>query len=383
MSTSNTTTRTYTGSPMAIESTIARIGKLNERAAKKGFDNVIHYFVGDVYQVNISDDHDLFQRFVDRQDITVEKRLPLIAGWNFVGKIDYALGHDHVILMGDDNMPEKYRNTHTCEHCNTTRNRNAMFVLKSQQGDYKAVGSTCLQDFIGIEVGVLLSTAFSDFDDEFEGGYGQESQSYDVKGLIAATHRIADAIGYTSGKQAYENGGVSTADMVRSYLGLDKFYREIGAIDQTDIDFAAMVIKHFENKVAGDNAYLINLKTMLDAGKVPFKFIGTVVSAYGSYKRDIDRENSKVAYAAGFIGNVKDKIIAKVSIENIKPIESYYGVTYLITMRSESNHSVVWFASNKPDFDVNDSVTIKATVKDCKAYNGVDQTYITRAKVVE
>ena len=51
-------------------------------------------------------------------------------------------------------------------------------------------------------------------------------------------------------------------------------------------------------------------------------------------------------------------------------------------MRSADGHEVKWFSSRKQgDLEVGQKVKVNGTVKANEAYQGVDQTVITRAKI--
>lgn len=371
-------TITQTTNPENIALAIEKINKLNAKASKKGFDNVINYTVSDIELVPVKNNGIILYNEV--QTITIERRQPLINGWRFVGKIDYTLGADKGIINGDNNIPSKYRESCYCEHCNINRYRNTTYVLQNELGDYINVGSTCLQDFLSVQVDTYVSAYFTDID--CDNISGSSVHLYNVVQLIAIGQLIAENYGYVSGKMAAEKDVPSTADLVLVYLGFTELYKSLGPINQTHIDFANKVIEYFINKDVADNAYLHNLKTILSAPAVRVSHINMVVSAIGTYKRDIELASNKVEYTKGFLGSIKDKVVIDVMVESIRPMESYYGINYLIKMRTNSNHCVVWFASNKPDFEENNHIKIKGTIKEHKVYRDIDQTYITRAKQV-
>lgn len=64
----------------------------------------------------------------------------------------------------------------------------------------------------------------------------------------------------------------------------------------------------------------------------------------------------------------------------VQTFDSDYGTTTLINMRTADNHSLSWFASNDPGFNIGESATLTGTVK------GYDDKYnatkLTRCKLV-
>lgn len=99
----------------------------------------------------------------------------------------------------------------------------------------------------------------------------------------------------------------------------------------------------------------------------------------------VDGEIAKRAAnaASAFVGNVGDKIMAKVTVERIIVLPDYgFGVSYINLMRDDAGNVLVY----KGLTDIGqkgETVTIKATVKGHDMRDGVCQTTIQRPKVLE
>lgn len=119
------------------------------------------------------------------------------------------------------------------------------------------------------------------------------------------------------------------------------------------------------------------------------------------YKADlceIDAEESmhKVAFVAQWIrdnievpeitesdwvGQVGEKIEIEVSVDSVRSVNGYYGMTYLYKLIDSSGNDLTWFASRNA-LEGLTNIKIKATVKKHDQYNGRKQTVLTRVKVI-
>lgn len=85
-----------------------------------------------------------------------------------------------------------------------------------------------------------------------------------------------------------------------------------------------------------------------------------------------------------YMGEIKERLRGlKATLENYRPIESYYGTSIIYTFKVDKN-VVVWITSGKgldSDIQIGDTVTITGTVKDHKEFRGVKQTILSRCLV--
>ena len=82
-----------------------------------------------------------------------------------------------------------------------------------------------------------------------------------------------------------------------------------------------------------------------------------------------------IAEPAEKIKDLKVQLIKKSSFEG------YYGITNILTFVDENNNKLTWFTSTVPAIQVNDYLTLSATVKKNDEYKGEKITVITRAKL--
>jgi hypothetical protein len=88
---------------------------------------------------------------------------------------------------------------------------------------------------------------------------------------------------------------------------------------------------------------------------------------------------------AGFIGAVGAKIAGlPATVITALVVDTFYGLSALVIAReSGSGHTLKWFSSAQPSFDLepgNEIIITSGRVKAHETYNGDDQTVIVRPK---
>lgn len=76
-----------------------------------------------------------------------------------------------------------------------------------------------------------------------------------------------------------------------------------------------------------------------------------------------------------------DKIETELALEKVRGFYTDYGYTYVYCFK-KGNDVIVWKTQKGLDLKEGGTVKLKATIKEYSEYDGVKQTYITRAKVL-
>jgi hypothetical protein len=89
----------------------------------------------------------------DLHTVEINGEAPRINGWVLACRVEFngTIGNVVRIAPGrdDDGSYVTYREIEpVCEHCNTRRRRNDVFVLEHESGERKIVGRNCLADFL-------------------------------------------------------------------------------------------------------------------------------------------------------------------------------------------------------------------------------------------
>lgn len=80
-----------------------------------------------------------------------------------------------------------------------------------------------------------------------------------------------------------------------------------------------------------------------------------------------------------WVGSVGDKVDLDVSIDSVRTVNGYYGVTYLYKMIDSDGNDLTWFAS-RDALQGKSNLKIRATIKKHDEFNGRKQTILTRVK---
>lgn len=189
-----------------------------------------------------------------------------------------------------ENLPERFRTTgNCCEHCNTTRNRNEYFVVRSEKtGEYMQVGSSCLQKYLECSAAYMRSFVklCDELDDEGKIGGGNFAVAgYWVKDVLA--YALADV--KERGYHKADSEQWSTAACVQyNVCKMKKDKRDPEYITPaTDEEVEAML--DWLDRQNADNDYIHNLK-LLSSQLYIDKGFPILVSLASAYLREFAKE---------------------------------------------------------------------------------------------
>ena len=360
--------------------------------------------------------------------LLVVGKLPRIEGWTFLGAIDRLpteSGGDVALVRSAPGAvipkSEIDRPLGTCDHCKTNRKRQTTYVLKSDaNGETQQVGSSCVADFIRSTSAAVLSLygelreicemgGDPDEDCEERGPRGKVYFHLDeVLTAAIATIKLNGWLSATKAKESFDFTP-STKTLVSGWLYKGPLSnpteKERKEREEMSAEVAAAVASgEVEAAIAwcaaltddevykGDSNYLLNLRTLAQAGLVPDKGIGIAVSIIPTYRRAIGKEIERKARAevnasSVFVGQVKERREFVAVLEWFREFDGQYGVTTLYKFRttaedaSGAGNVLVWFASTSlGDDEVIQGSTfkLKGTIKKHEDRDGVKQTVITR-----
>lgn len=195
--------------------------------------------------------------------------------------------------------------------------------------------------------------------------------------FLAQVAHILETEKFVSAKDAKTNGGRTTGDIAAWDViqGTADFSEENLAFAQEALDF----VRGYE----GDNKYLVSLKKACFQDDIGVGSADRVAWAIPSYIRNAEEQlpgiaasNSKFQGVIGkehaFVGTVaRERRYTRMGKEK-----------QVITLLDDGGNVYVWFPSNKVlPVEAGDRVRALGTVKAHNAYNGVNQTVLTRAKL--
>lgn len=336
--------------------------------------------------------------------ITIEYPIVKLGSWSIIGKLDaHAEGNlVYALHAGEQEAAALARFANAplrCEHCNANRKRTSSFVLKDDaSGDYKEVGSTCLEDFTGIDPAAALFLAKMDssvrvVEGEFEalGANANRTQGVSTRYFLAAVNWICQTSGYVSNARSEESSVIPTWD---DALGLLMNQERKMPDMEPHLQFADKLREWFANKEgAGMSLFDRNVKLLVGSDTLPLKrqplsfAAGAVPYYWGATKGDETGGAKKVSQHVGEVGQ---KMQSDLSIMRVVPIDTRFGVVSLVLLRDSEGNSLVWKTKALPGHlynQVHDGarVDIKAVfkVKEHGEYNGTKQTSVTHLKILD
>lgn len=366
-----------------------------------------------------------------------------IDNWECVAVLEYhECGNIIRRINTEIDIPEHFKHSENiCEHCNSKRNRNNLYVIHNvETDDWKQVGGKCLELYTS-GLNMEYVAAFMDGIAELETydnfvDYGMCNRKYySVKDIIAYAHEVIGKIGYFNSQS-----DLPTKFFVRQlvFYSLDyaiihinkELYRNAFSFQFSKADFfkpdtadtVKKIIEYYQG-LEDTSEFLHNVKVMLSEGYVNAKNIGFLCYLPEGYAKHFQTEEKKAKIKeeqehAEFFGEVGKRYTEKVkTAECVTSWVTQWGITRIYKITLVSGENLVWKTSN-PLFDyeaipnwlenakkinlnsfdwtgiydlwddgkrawVEHKMfidTISFTVKDHKEYKGEKQTEVTRCK---
>lgn len=326
-------------------------------------------------------------------------------GWSLVGRIEHGpkLNVIYSVPGFESSIPERFRtcSSSNCDHCQTTRQRKDTFIVVSEAGEWKQIGSNCIADFLGHKsAATFLSYACSWFsitagslmdEDREEYANGpRETPRFSLLRILTTSAWVIRINGFVSRAVAEVKGKTPTSSDVAN-IECWKISKETQQwIDENpelpeDAERAKRVIGWLETLGNADNEYLRNLHALAANETVTAKSLGLAVSAIAAYTRTLEKQEEKTREAAVIsqhVGKEGERADFMVTIVAVKDINTQFGCSHLHIMKDDAGNSLKWFASSE-SLEEGKRYLLKATVKKHDEYQGKKQTLLTRAKVVE
>lgn len=329
--------------------------------------------------------------------VTVSGPTPRLEGWSFAGTLQHLTVDGvttNILRTIRDGVPTGYRNASpSCDHCKVNRYRKDTYLVVNDDGAWKQVGRTCLQDFVGgkdptdvVAMTTGLLQMISAAESASEGGVGRPG--FDVTEFLYMVARATEFQGgFVSKGMARDRNLLSTADLALMWLApknaseeADRASVPLTEVLQAKVDEAIEIGFEKLNVLDNRNDYLHNLWVAVNQPVVTQKTAGLVASFLSWYERETGQAaTAKLQMATSeHVGEVKGKVELTVTVESHRLVEGFYGAKLLHKMVDESGNVLVWWCSGKGDLEVGKTYRIKGTVKSHDEYNGIKQTTLLR-----
>lgn len=363
----------------------SRLDKLARKASKYG-NGDISYTFGKTELREVQTEYGI--REYEFVEITVSGEAPRIAGWDFLARVELLDGNENLVhsVPGTSETPSKEYRTHNghCDHCNSLRQRNDVYVL-SDGSKQIAVGRSCLRDFLGIDDPKSIVNRAQFFEElrniqeeDMIGSFGSFGY-FDLNEVLIISAAYIRKVGYISkAKQeetGYETTGQSVLGSMRGLIGY-----EIETVD-VDREWALKTKEYFRAAAEFDNQYMENIRVLMKQDLVKKEHVALIASSVITVQRVLSpKEETK---ESNFIGSEKERLKGlELALEKIIFLgHGSFGPSYLHLMKDTGGNVFSWITGTKVEVAEGSNLKLDATVKQHKLYNGTKQTVLTRAKV--
>lgn len=330
-------------------------------------------------------------------EVRLSGEVPKIPGWTVIGTIEHGPEGNILRDAPGQTLPAHYRRAGAdCEHCCLDRNRKETVVLRSDKGETKQVGLSCLEDYLGSTDAAARVRAFLEWQatfaairealesaEDFEAGEGiSHAESIGLQNFLAWVSLCVREGGFVTAREAESSGRPSTGMCAWIWAGTRSEY---GPPRRTDEDFEnarkalAWAQEHLPRE-AGSN-FDHNLAVLVERGHVDPRSVNLAQWIYerwrisrlppGAQGRPLDEWRPEE------IGQVVQMRLA-VKRKREDAVESSHGSSDLYVFADEDGRELVLFTSAAGGPEVGDVVELSAEIVERQLRNGLHQTKIKK-----
>lgn len=316
-------------------------------------------------------------------------------GWGYVGRVERLREHQNVVSSVGEHSLDLTKFNHcdiVCEHCGRDIRRHFTYIVhNTETGEFKQVGRNCLRDYTGIDLEyVAYLASLEKTVNNYTGGYKFNNREYikidEIVKILSECCRMNGGKYIKEANYKHKYTTIQTATTLYNIIERGYEYHEFVMEMAKKVDLnseESCKILEKIRKYDGDNE---NLKVMINCSYVPFGFVSTIAEEVFKYYKDIDEPEEEIIDTE-FYGNVGDKFDLPVDdFEYVGDfttyVNDYVPVTTNIFKFYCGKHVLTWFTSkyfSKADVDVK---SIKGTIKAHNTFRGVNETVVTRCRVV-
>lgn len=389
------------------------VEKFNRKCVKFGLPEVVVVYGEKFIEKHRDGNSDKFYFYPKQSVIVNYPEIKLNDNYIVIGKIEHYFGSEKdgdkrniniVSAFGERDLCVYSFVKNRCDHCNSVRQRNVMYVVKNViTNEEKVIGSSCLKDFVGHNVeGALLMSGIKDFF-KIHGEQDPDNVGFDKRTgvgfelLIDMTIGciIADKGRYYSKKNAIENDYCTVGAVEKHYFemcaGLETTYTYLE--EEVKI-FTQNILNEIEEKAEEGNldTFTQNIVTFKKIDMVEVKFFSMVVGYVGFWWISNNKFESSTSLPSEFIGVEGVKIELDVVVDRVIESSGQYGGVLIFGHQNGTGNKFAWYTTTANElYEWKDGMPrkiegvfkIKATVKNHKDDEKFGKsTWITRAKVL-
>lgn len=357
-----------------------------------------------VYEVCEGQKTEVGTEMVIVNDIEIDGLDPVkLAGWQFRARLETVKGSDNLVfgLPGVEIPASFSKSGCKCEHCNVNRYRvNTYVVQHSESGEWKQVGSTCLQDFMGGDSAAAIVALFEFYGDIIHDldalsraeqfGWQGGNAAHGLADVIAKSLAVQREHGWVSKSKAWDCPNL-TSTAVRVKTG------KKGECVTTPADYtkAEEIISFFASIAEADiepaDSLTRNARIICNAGFCSDKSFGLACAlpvCYSVALSKVGREERKALQRerSQHFGTVKARVKGITgTVVSVFSYDTDYGRQTKTILEDKTGNVMVAKELGNANYvaERGSIVRFTATIKEHTVYDGVKQTVLLRAANVE
>jgi len=337
---------------------------------------------------------------------------PVVEGYRFVATVDLRGSKPMVRKQPYTNVDlSRFHDTDShCDHCNTTRARNDVLVMENvATGELMQIGRSCVADFMRSKDATAL-LACSDWAESYGNiteSNGKHEGTVSLQRIYETAAAVVRTFGWVATKDLYVD---NTLTSTRSRVWQNLFpwpsmpQEDRVTVTPADVAEAKVVVHWLEDKflskeVGACNDFERNVQAAVEGLDGGFYYVrernlNFVIWGIAGYKRDLQKdaenrrraaEQAKQVAASEFVGVPGKRDEFTMTLTFKRGFGSDFGVRYMQKFTDLDGNVLVWWGTNDVAAStvVGNLYTFKATVKEHAVYEGVKQTVITRAALLQ
>lgn len=347
--------------------------------------------------------------------VTVEVTgpMPRLNGYRFIATVDLR-GDNPVVRaqpfverdLGVDLRPFFTTDAH-CDHCKSMRQRNDVLVLQEiETGALIQIGRNCAADFFrSADAHHLLSVTdwsigFTLSDDESAYSGRAFNPYLPLLSVMETAAAVVRTFGWVS-KATAERDDMLASTRGRVITNLFPHPKTplsdlvtIGAEDEAE-GRAVMdwLVEAFVNKPASERStFESNVAAAIEGRDTPVLVVrdsnlNFVIWAINGYKRELQHRAeraARVSVVSEHVGKVGVRAEFVLTLRVRRVFGGTYGQRAMCRFADAAGNVVIWWGTSDDAFNmiIDETYTVKATVKGHTLYEGVKQTELSRVSVI-
>lgn len=337
-------------------------------------------------------------------EVVVEGSRPKLADWHFIAALRHLTLEDgrgvNLVLRSpyaNMEVPTQYRTVpcRNCDHCGRALARQQTYLVHHPQHGFRQVGGVCLADFLGHEdphnVAAYLEVLLQlddvclglGWDDEGEGGGASLPRVFSLRTYLCYVAGYVRLCGWHSRRE-----DLPTADEALEWMfpRLGHIHPSPEAQDEALADEALAWARGLGDNAGPLSDFHYNLWVVVQRDFIQHESIGIAASIIPAYQRELVRraEQARAAAESRYFGQVGERLEVQATCTR-EPLElpGRWGTKYLYRFVTAEGQVAVWFSTSRvPEIQVGKPLRLVGTVAKHQEYEGVQQTALTRVKVL-